>query len=138
MSRPTLTMSAPSHIQQRKISQQAPIDDPKQKQINALCFDYLLMELVPLSKRTELSQTINGQMEKMELVDHKGQEIGYELGKELAEYLLYIKNEGNLNILETLDIMKFVCRDVWRLLYLKQMDNLRTNHRVSFSLLKVD
>lgn len=96
------------------------------------------MELVPLSKRTELSQTINGQMEKMELVDHKGQEIGYELGKELAEYLLYIKNEGNLNILETLDIMKFVCRDVWRLLYLKQMDNLRTNHRVSFSLLKVD
>jgi hypothetical protein len=34
---------------------------------------------------------------------------------------------------ETLDVIKFVCKDVWIALWDKQVDNLRTNHRVGVS-----
>ncbi|EMG47363.1 Transport protein particle (TRAPP) (ER to Golgi trafficking) subunit, putative [Candida maltosa Xu316] len=53
---------------------------------------------------------------------------GYNLGLKIAEVLLY-KSSGN-KVVDILDIMKFVCRDVWKCLYNKQMDNLRTNHRI--------
>jgi hypothetical protein len=31
---------------------------------------------------------------------------------------------------ETLDVVKFICKDVWSACWDKQVDNLRTNHRV--------
>ncbi|GAA5840621.1 hypothetical protein JCM9279_007384 [Rhodotorula babjevae] len=36
---------------------------------------------------------------------------------------------------ETLEVVKFVCKDVWTVLYDKQVDNLRTNHRGVYVLL---
>ncbi|KAK6458376.1 transport protein particle 33 kDa subunit [Scheffersomyces xylosifermentans] len=59
---------------------------------------------------------------------------GYNLGLKLAEVLLYKNNTNGTKIVDILDIMKFVCRDVWKCLYNKQMDNLRTNHRGTFVL----
>lgn len=64
---------------------------------------------------------------------------GYTLGLKVAEFLLYKSNNaanshGAHKIVDILDIMKFVCRDVWKCLYNKQMDNLRTNHRGTFVL----
>ncbi|KAK6460955.1 transport protein particle 33 kDa subunit [Scheffersomyces coipomensis] len=59
---------------------------------------------------------------------------GYNLGIKLAEILLYKSNNNGTKIVDILDIMKFVCRDVWKCLYNKQMDNLRTNHRGTFVL----
>lgn len=32
---------------------------------------------------------------------------------------------------DTLDMIKFLCKDVWTLVFRKQIDNLKTNHRVS-------
>lgn len=37
--------------------------------------------------------------------------------------------------MDLLTIMKFVCRDVWKQLFGKQIDNLKTNHRGTFYLL---
>lgn len=31
---------------------------------------------------------------------------------------------------DTLDVIKFVCKDLWSLVFRKQIDNLKTNHRV--------
>ena len=31
---------------------------------------------------------------------------------------------------DTLDVIKFLCKDMWTLLFKKQIDNLKTNHRV--------
>jgi len=31
---------------------------------------------------------------------------------------------------DTLDIIKFLCKDIWAAVWDKQVDNLRTNHRV--------
>jgi len=35
---------------------------------------------------------------------------------------------------ETLDAIKFICKDIWAACWDKQVDNLRTNHRVPASL----
>lgn len=59
---------------------------------------------------------------------------GYSLGLKLAEVLLYKNTTSGTKLVDILDIMKFVCRDVWKCLYNKQMDNLRTNHRGTFVL----
>lgn len=34
---------------------------------------------------------------------------------------------------ETLDVIKFICKDIWAACWDKQVDNLRTNHRVSMA-----
>jgi hypothetical protein len=31
---------------------------------------------------------------------------------------------------ENLDVIKFLCKDLWVILFRKQIDNLKTNHRV--------
>jgi hypothetical protein len=35
---------------------------------------------------------------------------------------------------DTLDVIKFLCKDLWMLVFRKQIDNLKTNHRVHDSL----
>ena len=32
--------------------------------------------------------------------------------------------------MDTLDMIKFLCKDMWTLVFRKQIDNLKTNHRV--------
>lgn len=32
--------------------------------------------------------------------------------------------------IDTLDVIKFLCKDMWTLVFRKQIDNLKTNHRV--------
>lgn len=36
---------------------------------------------------------------------------------------------------DTLDVIKFLCKDLWMLVFRKQIDNLKTNHRVRWWLL---
>lgn len=61
---------------------------------------------------------------------------GFNLGIRLAELLMFhgVQKNANSKLVDILEILKFVCRDVWRALYGKQMDNLRTNHRGTFVL----
>lgn len=59
--------------------------------------------------------------------------LGYNLGLKIAELLLY--QNSSTKIIDILDIMKFICRDVWKCFYNKQIDNLRTNHRGTFVLI---
>jgi len=35
---------------------------------------------------------------------------------------------------DTLDVIKFLCKDLWMLVFRKQIDNLKTNHRVRLSI----
>lgn len=76
------------------------------------------------------SKTLNEDEETL-----KVEAYGYSTGLRLTEVLMY--KAGNLlnKIVDILDIMKFVCRDVWKCLFNKQMDNLRTNHRSTFVLI---
>lgn len=62
------------------------------------------------------------------------EQVGFDLGHKLTEVLMYqTPNQSRMS--DILEIMKFICRDAWKCLHGKQMDNLRTNHRGTFVLI---
>ncbi|KAJ1881635.1 hypothetical protein LPJ66_011287 [Kickxella alabastrina] len=63
--------------------------------------------------------------ELMEQVYVKLEMVGFRVGKRLAERFAPL----NRRLTDTLDIVKFVCKDVWMVLFNRQVDNLKTNHR---------
>ncbi|GMM38362.1 Trs33 protein [Saccharomycopsis crataegensis] len=78
-------------------------------------------------------------------VIYRIESYGYNIGLRVGELLNYKLNNDefanglnrqNLKLnMDILNIMKFICRDIWKNLYGKQMDNLRTNHRGAFVLI---
>lgn len=62
--------------------------------------------------------------------------MGNQIGNKLTELLVF-SNNPNLVFkdMDLLSVMKFICRDVWKQIYGKQIDNLKTNHRGTFYLL---
>ncbi|CAB4254214.1 similar to Saccharomyces cerevisiae YOR115C TRS33 One of 10 subunits of the transport protein particle (TRAPP) complex of the cis-Golgi which mediates vesicle docking and fusion [Maudiozyma barnettii] len=65
--------------------------------------------------------------------------IGFQVGNKLSELLIFTNNPNlQFKDMDILLIMKFVCRDVWKQLYGKQIDNLKTNHRGTFYLFDYD
>lgn len=52
--------------------------------------------------------------------------LGYRVGQGLVER--FAKDRPRFD--GTLDCIKFLCKDLWMLLFRKQIDNLKTNHRV--------
>ena len=69
--------------------------------------------------------------------------IGLHVGANITERCgdhMFLEKRAQLNIrrlchgragfADTLDIVKFVCKDLWSTCWDKQVDNLRTNHRV--------
>lgn len=70
-------------------------------------------------------------------------QIGFNVGYKTAQTLLLdpnsstttISNMSNTALIDNpLEAMKFICRDVWKNIFDKQMDNLRTNHVGTFVL----
>lgn len=71
--------------------------------------------------------------------------IGMHVGANFSERCAFLANESAASDLirlclnkplftETLDAIKFICKDIWVACWDKQVDNLRTNHRVSVGL----
>jgi len=55
------------------------------------------------------------------------------LGKEQQGLLLVLVDRFSRDrprFTDTLDVIKFLCKDMWTLVFRKQIDNLKTNHRV--------
>lgn len=44
--------------------------------------------------------------------------------------IVYRSAKDRPRMLEPLDVIKFVCKDFWILIFKKQIDKLQTNHRV--------
>ncbi|KAF8063037.1 trappc6b [Scenedesmus sp. PABB004] len=53
------------------------------------------------------------------------QAVGFRVGRQLAER--YSRDKPRLG--DTLEVIKFVCKDFWLAVFKKQVDNLKTNHR---------
>ncbi|PTN18344.1 Trs33p [Saccharomyces cerevisiae] len=77
--------------------------------------------------------------EEKEKVLARLRNIGFQIGLKLSELLIF-SNNPNLKFkeMDLLLIMKFICRDVWKQIFGKQIDNLKTNHRGTFYLLDYD
>ncbi|KAG7835150.1 hypothetical protein KL943_002465 [Ogataea angusta] len=134
------------------------------KEVSAMALEYLVNEAVALSVRVDellasdsAPGTLAGDLAGLKLEQDKPgtvdfasspkflglnnlyrvEKYGYEIGYQITDCIIYKKSvqEGvNIQLLEVLEVMKFICRDVWRMFYLKQMDNLRTNHIGTFVL----
>ncbi|KAI2642556.1 BET3 family protein [Xylaria nigripes] len=137
--------------------------DPTATFVGTSCFDFLLIEIVPLAYRmankvedasdekvnegagsTDKSTgTIStapatagtgmaaGKKSKMdedeerEAVFFRLESLGYRVGLGLVERF----SRDRPRFTDTLDAIKFVCKDLWMLVFKKQIDNLKTNHR---------
>lgn len=51
--------------------------------------------------------------------------LGYRVGQGLVERF----SRDRPRFTDTLDVIKFLCKDMWTLVFRKQIDNLKTNHR---------
>ena len=52
--------------------------------------------------------------------------LGFRVGQGLCERF----SRDRPRFTDHLDVIKFICKDLWGVLYKKQIDNLKTNHRV--------
>ncbi|KAK2150035.1 hypothetical protein LSH36_427g06049 [Paralvinella palmiformis] len=81
-------------------------------------FDFLHMEIVNHVCNTVQKDEKDYSLAKLEALGFRvGQSIVERITKDLPRF----KDE--------LDVMKFVCKDFWTVVYKKQVDNLRTNHQ---------
>lgn len=80
-------------------------------------FDLLQMEIVSFihSAKNVGKNEANTKLEQM----------GFRVGQSLIEKF----TKDTVRFKDELDMMKFVCRDYWTMLFSKQIDNLRTNHQ---------
>lgn len=159
---PTRTSSVASSQSTASKSTKEP--DLFNKQVNLLSLDYLIAECVPLSLRVQgrlfrSEKDVSALLGEMSLEDptfepgrieymkdpkyqeasssYKVEKYGYEIGYKVTDCLVYARStaeNANMRLQDSLEIMKFICRDVWRVFYSKQMDNLRTNHIGTFVL----
>ncbi|KEZ44865.1 hypothetical protein SAPIO_CDS2995 [Scedosporium apiospermum] len=123
--------------------------DPTATFLNVSCFDFLLIELVPLAYRItnelepEPEPSSNGdtsnsspperrvdEEEKREAAAYRLDMLGYRVGQGIVER--FARDRPRFN--DTLDVIKFICKDLWSLVFRKQIDNLKTNHSGVFVL----
>ena len=133
--------------------------DPNASYVNLSCFDLLLIELVPLAERmareyeasldrpslvNKTSKSANAPstagtaatavagdgLPETELFRetryYRLERLGYRVGQGLSERF----SRDRPRFSDQLDIIKFLCRDIWTVVFKKQIDNLKTNHRV--------
>jgi Transport protein particle (TRAPP) component len=52
--------------------------------------------------------------------------LGFRVGQGIAERF----SRDRPRFTDNMDVIKFLCKDLWTILFRKQIDNLKTNHRV--------
>ncbi|KAF7587456.1 Trafficking protein particle complex subunit 33 [Aspergillus hancockii] len=112
----------------------APAPDPsfsdsQARVLSASCLDLLLIELVPLAERLAkefaAEDKIPDDDEIRETTFFRLESLGYRVGQGLAERF----SRDRPRFTDNLDVIKFLCKDLWTILFKKQIDNLKTNHR---------
>ncbi|KAK9461096.1 transport protein particle component-domain-containing protein [Lipomyces oligophaga] len=104
--------------------------------LNQSCLELMLIELVPTSERViRIAGGTDGEVgedqgedqgDARQRVEYKHIEgIGYRVGQGLVERFA----QDRPLYTEVLEVVKYICKDLWQLLFKKQIDNLKTNHR---------
>ncbi|KAL9625020.1 MAG: hypothetical protein Q9160_000749 [Pyrenula sp. 1 TL-2023] len=131
--------------------------DPHARFLNVSCLDLLLIELVPLAERMArhvsagMSSSPNGgegrggagevgtdggtatggvgdgedEERVRDAMYWRLDALGYRVGLGLSERF----SRDRPLFTEPLDVIKFLCKDLWTIVFKKQIDNLKTNHR---------
>jgi len=104
--------------------------------------DLFLIELVPLAKRIASqpiqqpdamfvdtnppAQTDLDEDAERENMYFRLEPLGFRVGQGIAERF----SRDRPRFVDTMDVIKFLCKDLWTILFRRQIDNLKTNHRV--------
>ncbi|KAL8746805.1 MAG: hypothetical protein Q9190_001210 [Brigantiaea leucoxantha] len=107
--------------------------DPHATFLNSTCLDLLLIEMVPMAHRIVAELAVQGQngakpledAERKDAVFRRLESLGYRVGQGLVERF----SRDRQRFSDSLDVIKFLCKDMWTLIFRKQIDNLKTNHR---------
>uniref|UniRef100_A0ABI7XRD1 Trafficking protein particle complex 6A n=2 Tax=Felis catus TaxID=9685 RepID=A0ABI7XRD1_FELCA len=85
----------------------------------------LLRQIFSREHRTSLYAVL-GQKMSLSVLEGMGFRVGQALGERLPQETLAFREE--------LDVLKFLCKDLWVAVFHKQMDSLRTNHQGTYVL----
>eukprot|EP00035_Acanthoeca_spectabilis_P021890 m.440789 g.440789 ORF g.440789 m.440789 type:complete len:155 (+) comp18565_c0_seq1:80-544(+) len=88
--------------------------------MSAMLFDVFFIEMVNMLESSEDDRASTDKLEQ----------IGFRVGQALFES----KSVVGSRFKEQLDVIKFICKEIWQVVFLKQIDNLRTNHKGTFRL----
>jgi len=78
--------------------------------VNESCLEFLIMEMVDLMYRT----TVDSENDK-EAVYYKLEMLGYQVGQSLVERF----TRDRPRFVDTLDVVKFICKDLWTIIFKK-------------------
>ncbi|OAQ95868.1 hypothetical protein LLEC1_00269 [Akanthomyces lecanii] len=68
--------------------------------------------------------------DELDAVHYRLETLGYRVGQGLVEsWTQYRFSRDRPRLNDTLDVIKFLCKDLWSLVFGKNIDNLKTNHR---------
>ncbi|KAJ3042025.1 Trafficking protein particle complex subunit 33 [Rhizophlyctis rosea] len=92
--------------------------------VSEAALDFLVMEMVQ-----QMHQFPDGTEVDKEASYFKLETLGYRVGAALVEKF----TKDRPRFLDNLDVVKFICKEFWLTIFKKQIDNLKTNHRVRFA-----
>lgn len=82
-----------------------------------------------------IRQLLDADSKQKDRVFERLYKIGYGIGSKMTELLIFSNNPNlSFNSMDALGMIRFICKEVWKLVYGKQIDNLKTNHRGIFYL----
>ncbi|RMZ87796.1 hypothetical protein DV736_g4975, partial [Chaetothyriales sp. CBS 134916] len=93
--------------------------------VSVSVFDLLLIELIPLAERMAIEYEAS-----LDRPSARLDALGYRVGLGLSERF----SRDRPRFVDHLDVIKFLCKDLWTVVWKKQIDNLKTNHRGVFVL----
>lgn len=140
--------------------------EPEPAYLGMSCFDFLLIELVPMAER--LARDYEASLDKPSITNKtlsrtnatsttgpaapstydglpetevfkdsvyfRLEKLGFRVGLGLSERF----SRDRPRFTDHLDVIKFLCKDIWMVVFKKQIDNLKTNHRVRNDLAQAD
>ncbi|KAM5209835.1 trafficking protein particle complex subunit 6A isoform 9-T9 [Hipposideros larvatus] len=95
---------------------------------DAVLFEFLHTEMVAelWAHEPHPDPGPGGQKMSLSVLEGMGFRVGQALGERLPRETLAFREE--------LDVLKFLCKDLWVAVFQKQMDSLRTNHQGTYVL----
>ncbi|AGO12819.1 AaceriACR265Cp [[Ashbya] aceris (nom. inval.)] len=149
----TRTSTETDAEEQARLQRQFRLFQEALPKVSAAAYQMLLGAVVPTSAAVQrelegkdgsgpahqqLAQLAEDERERAE-VSARVEQIGFQVGSKVTELLVFSNNPGlHFGQMDLLGVMKFICREVWKHLFGKQIDNLKTNHRGTFYLFDYD
>ncbi|XP_003277621.1 trafficking protein particle complex subunit 6A isoform X1 [Nomascus leucogenys] len=93
---------------------------------DTVLFEFLHTEMVAELWAHDPDTGPGGQKMSLSVLEGMGFRVGQALGERLPRETLAFREE--------LDVLKFLCKDLWVAVFQKQMDSLRTNHQGTYVL----